>query len=280
MKQRSKVVRWLVSALLTVLSLAWVIPIIWAVLTSFKTETEIKTMGFGLLPKQWTIENYVNILQNTDNAPIVRWFLNSMVIAISVTVLTLIIVSLTAYGYSRLQFKYRDQLFYTIMAISLFPNIINIIPLYQIVSKFNWVNDMRAMIVPGLGAVSNIFLVRQFALGIPKEFDEAAKIDGAGAFKIFMLVILPMLKPVLTVVALFSFTGVWNDFLWPTIVFNDVEKMPLTAGLQLLQGAYGGFQIGPILAAACIAMIPTFLLYLFAQKYFMQSMSLSSGVKG
>lgn len=94
------------------------------------------------------------------------------------------------------------------------------------------------------------------------------------------MVILPMLKPVLTVVALFSFTSVWNDFLWPTIVFNDVEKMPLTAGLQLLQGAYGGFQLGPILAAACIAMIPTFLLYLFAQKYFLQSMSLSAGVKG
>ena len=206
------------------------------------------------------MENYINILQNTDNAPIVRWFLNSMFMAVTVAVLSIIIVSLTAYGYSRLKFKYRDQLFYTIMAISLFPSVINIIPLYKIISVFDWVNNAMAMIIPGLGAVTNIFLVRQFSLGIPKEFDEAARIDGAGEWRIFTMVILPMLKPVLTVVALFSFTSVWNDFLWPTIVFNDVEKMPLTAGLQLLQGAYGGFQLGPILAAACIAMIPTFLL--------------------
>lgn len=280
MKNRTRAARCAVFVFLTLTAAVWIIPIMWAVFTSFKTETEIKTKGFGFLPKVWTAENYVNILQNTDNAPIVRWFVNSMVMAVAVVLLSLIIVSLTAYGYSRLKFKYRDQLFYTIMAISLFPSVINIIPLYKIISVFDWVNNAMAMIIPGLGGVTNIFLVRQFSLGIPKEFDEAARIDGAGEFRIFTMVILPMLKPVLTVVALFSFTGVWNDFLWPTIVFNDVEKMPLTAGLQLLQGAYGGFQLGPILAAACIAMIPTFLLYLFAQKYFLQSMSLSAGVKG
>ena len=280
MKKKTRASRWASCTILTLVAAVWVLPIVWAVFTSFKTETEIKTKGFGFLPKVWTTENYINILQNTDNAPIVRWFLNSMFMAVTVAVLSIIIVSLTAYGYSRLKFKYRDQLFYTIMAISLFPSVINIIPLYKIISVFDWVNNAMAMIIPGLGAVTNIFLVRQFSLGIPKEFDEAARIDGAGEWRIFTMVILPMLKPVLTVVALFSFTSVWNDFLWPTIVFNDVEKMPLTAGLQLLQGAYGGFQLGPILAAACIAMIPTVLLYLFAQKYFLQSMSLSAGVKG
>lgn len=267
-------------AVLGPLCFVWLLPIAWAVLTSFKTETEIKTKGFAFLPKQWTLENYANILKNTDNAPIIRWFFNSMIMAGIAMILTVIIVSLTAYGYSRLKFRYRDTLFYTIMAISLFPNIINIIPLYQMISWLDWVNTPLAMIIPGLGGVTNVFLVRQFLLGIPTEFDEAAKIDGAGEFNVFLRVIFPMLKPVLTVVALFSFTGVWNDFLWPTIVFNDVEKMPLTAGLQLLQGAYGGFQIGPILAGASLAMIPTFVLYLFAQKYFLQSMALGSGVKG
>ena len=203
-----------------------------------------------------------------------------MLIAGTVAVLTVLLVALTAFGYSRLKFKCRDTLFFTIMAISLFPSIINIIPLYQMVSWLDWVNTPMAMIVPGLGGVTNVFLVRQFMLGIPMEFDEAAKIDGASEFGVFLRIIFPMLKPVLTVVALFSFTGSWNDFLWPTIVFNDIEKLPLTAGLQLLQGAYGSFQIGPILAGACLAMIPTFVLYLFAQKYFLQSMALSSGVKG
>ena len=276
-KKASKVVAFFT---LGILSVVWIVPIVWAVFTSFKTETEIKTGGFGFFPKEWTLENYVEIFTNTDNAPILRWFGNSMIIAVSVTVLTVILVVVTAYGYSRLQFKHRDTLFYTLMGISLFPSVINIIPLYQMMTWLDWVNNVMAMIVPGLGAVTNIFLVRQFSLAIPREFDEAAKIDGAGEFAVFARVILPMLKPVLTVVGLFAFTGSWNDFLWPTIVFNDVEKMPLTAGLQLLNGAYGSFQLGPILAAACVAILPTFLLYLFAQKYFLQSMALHSGVKG
>ena len=276
-KKVSKVVTFFALGILAVI---WSVPIAWAVFTSFKTETEIKTGGFGFLPKEWTVTNYIEIFTNTDNAPILRWFGNSMIMAVSVTVLTVILVAVTAYGYSRLKFKYRDTLFYTLMGISLFPNVINIIPLYQMMTWLDWVNNIMAMIVPGLGAVTNIFLVRQFALAIPREFDEAAKIDGAGEFAVFARVILPMLKPVLTVVGLFAFTGSWNDFLWPTIVFNDVEKMPLTAGLQLLNGAYGAFQLGPILAAACVAILPTFLLYLFAQKYFLQSMALNSGVKG
>lgn len=280
MRKRTKATRAVTFVILGVLAVIWIVPIVWAVFTSFKTETEIKTGGFGFLPKTWTLENYVEIFTNTDNAPILRWFGNSMVMAVSVTILTVILVAITAYGYSRLKFKCRDTLFYTLMGISLFPNVINIIPLYQMMTWLDWVNNIMAMIVPGLGAVTNIFLVRQFALAIPREFDEAAKIDGAGEFAVFARVILPMLKPVLTVVGLFAFTGSWNDFLWPTIVFNDVEKMPLTAGLQLLNGAYGSFQLGPILAAACVAILPTFLLYLFAQKYFLQSMALHSGVKG
>ena len=276
-KKVSKVVTFFALGILAVI---WIVPIVWAVFTSFKTETEIKTGGFGFLPKEWTVTNYIEIFTTTDTAPILRWFGNSMIMAVSVTVLTVILVAVTAYGYSRLKFKYRDTLFYTLMGISLFPNVINIIPLYQMMTWLDWVNNIMAMIVPGLGAVTNIFLVRQFALAIPREFDEAAKIDGAGEFAVFARVILPMLKPVLTVVGLFAFTGSWNDFLWPTIVFNDVEKMPLTAGLQLLNGAYGAFQLGPILAAACVAILPTFLLYLFAQKYFLQSMALNSGVKG
>ncbi len=111
------------------------------------------------------------------------------------------------------------------------------------------------------------------------EYDEAARVDGAGDFQIFFKVALPQLKPILMVVALFSFTGSWNDFLWPSIVFNDIEKMPITAGLQLLQGMYTS-QPTMLMAGAIIALIPTFIIYLFAQKYFLESMSLSAGIKG
>ena len=117
--------------------------------------------------------------------------------------------------------------------------------------------------------------------GIPKEFDESARIDGASDFVIYSRIIVPMIKPVLIVAALFSFTGSWNDFLWPVIVYSDVEKMPITAGLLLLQDIYGNYRmIGQLMGSAFLAIIPTMLLFLFAQKYFVQSMNLNSGVKG
>ena len=125
-----------------------------------------------------------------------------------------------------------------------------------------------------------MFLMQQFMLEIPKNFDEAARIDGAGEFTIYSRVIMPMMKPVVTVVVLFTFTRQWNDLLWPSIVFNDVQKKQLTPGLQPLMGAYGNFYLASILTAAVVSIIPTFLLYIFAQKYFLQSLSLSSGVKG
>lgn len=191
-----------------------------------------------------------------------------------------LITSLAAYGYTRFHWKGRNAVFYTVLALSFFPQIVNIIPLYKIVASLGWVNTMLAVIVPALPSVTNLFLVRQFMLGIPRDFDEAARIDGAGEFTIYARVILPMMKPILTVVALFSFTAAWNDLLWPSIVFNDVQNMPLTPGLQLLMGAYGNFYLASIMTAAVLAIIPTFLLYLFAQKYFLQSLSLSAGVKG
>lgn len=170
-------------------------------------------------------------------------------------------------------------MFVFLMATMMFPSVVNLIPLYKIIDTFGWVNNYLAAIVPGAAAVFNIFLVRQFMVNIPIEFDEAARMDGAGDFKIFYKVILPLLRPVLMVVALFTFTAAWNDFLWPSIVFNDIEMMPITPGLQLLQGMYQA-QPAHLMAGALVAIVPTFILYLFAQKYFLQSMALSSGVKG
>ena len=275
----SKTVKTIVFFVLLVVVIVWITPIVWGILCSFKAETEIKAGGFSFIPKVWTVENYTYVLNNTDNTPIIRWFANSFIMAGISAALSVVLVALTAYGYSRLKYKHKDRLFMIIMAFSLFPTNINIVPLYQVVSMFGWVNEMASIIVPTLGNVTYVFLVRQFSLAIPRDFDEAALIDGANEFQNFLFVILPMLKPVLTVVFLFTFTGVWNDFLWPSIVINDVEKLPLTSGLKLLQGAYGSFHLGPILASACLSMIPTFVLYIFSQKYFLQSMSLSSGIK-
>ncbi|MBC1795491.1 carbohydrate ABC transporter permease [Listeria booriae] len=280
MKKDSRFIPKLIAfVFLFVMAIIWVVPLAWGIVTSFKSEAEVATVGFKFLPVQWVTTNYTELLFDNAATPLLRWFMNSMIIAVSQTVLVLVVVSLAAFAYSRLKFRGRNAMFVFLMATMMFPSVVNLIPLYKIIDTFGWVNNYLAAIVPGAAAVFNIFLVRQFMVNIPIEFDEAARIDGAGDFKIFYKVILPLLRPVLMVVALFTFTAAWNDFLWPSIVFNDIEMMPITPGLQLLQGMYQA-QPAHLMAGALVAIVPTFILYLFAQKYFLQSMALSSGVKG
>lgn len=264
---------------LLVMGIVWMIPLLYGVLTSFKSEMELMTAGFKLLPIEWVLTNYTELLVNNSSTPLVKWFFNSLFISVSHTLLVLVVVSFSAFAYSRLSFRGKNGLFSFLLATMMFPSVVNLIPLYKIVDSLGWVNTPLAMIVPGAAGVFNIFLVKQFMDNIPKDFDEAAQIDGASEWTIFRRIILPLIKPVLLVVALFAFTGSWNDFLWPSIVFNDIEKMPITSGLQLLQGMYQA-QPTLLMAGALVAIIPTFILYLFAQKYFLQSMSLSAGVKG
>ncbi|EOT39149.1 carbohydrate ABC transporter permease [Enterococcus columbae] len=264
--------------ILAIVCLVWIFPLVWAVLTSFKSDIEIQKVGFSLFPKHWTIENYTKLLFGNDSSPVLSWFINSLIISLSHTVLVLFIVSFAAYGYTRLTFKGRDLLFSILLGTMMFPSVMNLIPNFKIVDTLGWTNTFLAVIVPGAAGVYNIFLVRQFILGIPKELDESAVVDGANEFQIFYYIILPLIRPVLTVVALFSFTGSWNDFLWPSIVISDIDKLPITPGLQLLQGQYLTYP-GIGTAGALLALIPTFILYLIAQKSFMESMSLQSGIK-
>lgn len=257
----------------------WCFPLVYGLLTSFKSEMELMTAGFKIMPIEWVLTNYTKLLVDNSSTPLLKWFFNSLFIATIHMALVLVVVSLSAFAYSRMNFRGKNVLFTFLLATMMFPSVVNLIPLYKIVSMLDWVNTPLAMIVPGAAGVFNIFLVRQFMENIPKDFDEAAQIDGAGVVTIFTRIILPLIKPVLLVVALFAFTGSWNDFLWPSVVFNDIDKMPITSGLQLLQGMY---QVKPtlLMAGAFVAIVPTFILYLFAQKYFLQSMSLSAGVKG
>ena len=268
-------------AFLLILCVIWIIPVIFGISTSFRSQTEVVSSGFRLFPETWVFENYVTILNNTSTAPILRWLGNSLFIATTHTILVVIVISITGFGYTRINFKGRDTLFFTLLGISFFPGVVNLIPSYKIIDSLGWVNTSWAMIIPGLAGMGNIFLVRQFMSGIPKELDESAKVDGASDFRIFAQIILPLVKPILIVCGLFSFTGSWNDFLWPVIVYTDVDKMPVTAGLLLLQDIYGNYRmIGQLMRSAILAIVPTLLLFIFAQKYFVQSINLNSGIKG
>lgn len=280
MKTNSKKSRVLITVcfmILLVICIIWIFPMIWALLTAFQSENEIQKMDFHILPVEFTFENYARLFHN-DSSPVLRWFANSLAIALGHMGLVLVIVALAGYGFTRLHFKGRDTLFLILMATMMFPSVMNLIPNFKIVDSLGWTNTYLAVIIPGAAGVTNVFLVRQFMLGIPKELDEAAYVDGANHWQVFWNIILPNSKPVLMVVALFSFTGAWNDFLWPSIVMRDVDMLPITPGLQLLQGQYMTYP-GIAMAGAILAIIPTFVLYLFAQKKFMESMSLGSGIK-
>ncbi|MBP1913465.1 carbohydrate ABC transporter permease [Lederbergia galactosidilytica] len=273
--------KYIAYAFLIIVCLIWAIPILFGITTSFRSQAEVVSSGFRLLPVNWIVDNYITILENTSTAPILRWLMNSIFIATTHTLLVIVVISITGYGYSRLKFKGRDALFFILLGISFFPAVVNLIPSYKIIDALGWVNTAWAMVIPGLAGMGNIFLVRQFMKGIPTELDESARVDGASDFRIFISVILPLIKPVLIVCGLFSFTGSWNDFLWPVIVYTDVDKMPVTAGLLLLQDIYGNYRmIGQLMGSAILAIIPTLLLFLFAQKYFVQSINLNSGIKG
>ncbi|SMQ78482.1 carbohydrate ABC transporter membrane protein 2, CUT1 family [Bacillus sp. OV166] len=277
--EKKRVSKFVSLIFILLMAFIWIVPVLYTTITSFKNEADIQSSAFTILPINWVIGNYQDVLFGNTSAPVAKWFMNSLIISVSQTVLVLVIVSLAGYGYSRMKFKGRDALFVFLMATMMFPAVVNLIPLYKIIDTLGWVNNYLAAIVPGATGVFNIFLVRQFMQGIPKDFDESARVDGASDFQIFTKLILPLIRPVLTVVALFTFTASWNDFLWPSIVFNDVEKMPITPGLQLLQGMYA-LDVAHALTGALVAIVPTFILYLFTQKYFMESLSLSSGVKG
>jgi multiple sugar transport system permease protein len=268
-------------AALAGIALAWLLPVAYSIATSFKSATEIAYSAFTLLPAHWVTENYVTLVEGSSSYPVFQWFVNSLVISTSHAALTVIVVALAGYGYTRMRFPGRDALFLTLLAISLFPSVVNLIPSYKIVQSLGWVNSPLSMIIPGLAGVANIFLVRSFMAGVPRELDEAARVDGAGDFRIFAQIILPSIRPILIVVFLFSFTGAWNDFLWPTIVFNDIERMPITAGLLLLQNMFGDYsKLGQLMASAVLAMIPTTVLFLAAQRYFISSLNLTAGMKG
>lgn len=272
---------WFAFGILCVMATVALIPLVWIFISSFKVHQEVvQAGGFLYLPKTWTLDNFKELLSTSNKQlPIYYWFVNSIIVSGSQTVLAVIIYSMAAYAYAKMHFKGRDVLFYTIMFLCSFPAITNIIPMYKIMHMFHWLNKPIALIVPGLAGIYNIFLIRQFMLAIPDVILESARIDGASEFRIYRQIILPSCKPILIAVGLFTFTGSWNDFLWPSIAINNLDRLTLTAGLQLAKGVYSN-KVPQMSAIATVAIVPMIILYLFTQKYFVRGISLSSGVKG
>ena len=271
----------------------WIIPIVWLIFNSFKYDSDFITSFANLkgrwdyltrmIPRQWTGSNYTELFVGGENvnttANIMKMFQNSFVVSGVVTVFTVFITSLAAFAYERLNFKGGNKIFWTLMYVSMFPNVVAILPQFRIANALGWVNNLNALIWPALSGVFNIFMIRNFMKSIPKALDEAATIDGATSFQVYTRIILPSIAPVMIVVGLFAFNGSWNDYLWPRIVMTDVNNQTLTAGLRLLMGQYEQ-RWAHMIASCLVSMVPPFLLYLCAQKYFLQGISVQAGVKG
>jgi multiple sugar transport system permease protein len=222
------------------------------------------------IPRDFTWDNYTVILREES---FLRWFLNSVIITVVPVASQVFFCTLIGYIFARKDFPWKETIFWILMAIIMVPRQMLIIPNYILFSWLGWINTYWVFIIPELWGILGVFLMRQFMQSIPRELDDAAKMDGAGDLKIFFHVILPLSKPAMAAVGTFAFIGNWNDLFTPLIFTNSEEMYPLTVGLATLLGKEGNF--GLQMAGAAISFIPTFLVYLFFQRYFIQGIALS-----
>lgn len=270
---------------LVLLAAIWIIPIIWALGASFKPD--LYTDADLLFPKaeNFTWANYEYLLTNSEY-PVLRWILNSFIVASISTVLYLIVVAFAAYALVFIDFRFKNLIFNLILASMMIPGIVTFIPMYNLMEGFGWAGAADAtyflsLIFPGLGGVFGLFLIRSFFLNIPKELIESCKVDGSNNFQIFFRVILPIGKSAIFVAAIFAFLGNWNDFMWPQQMSIGVqlfqpELLTLPVGLAKLSGAKTG-DVSP-LAGAVLSAIPVMFVYVFSQRYIIDGVS-RSGIK-
>jgi multiple sugar transport system permease protein len=268
--------RVLLYAVLIFFGLFFLLPLLWMFVTAIKPQAE--WLSTNWIPRNPTFENFTAILNNPA-LPMIRWFLNSVVVATVFTALVVALDAMAAYAYARMEFPGRNLLFSVLLATLVMPGIIFLVPNYLTIANLGWLNTYWGIIAPGLAGVFGVFFLRQFFKSIPRELEEAALIDGANIWTTFFRVVLPLSVPALSTLGIITYLASWNDFLWPLlIVGNDPAKQTLPVGLAKLQGAYT-FNYGQLMAGAVIAALPVLILYLLLQRYIVQSVA-STGLKG
>jgi multiple sugar transport system permease protein len=261
---------------LAILAISWLVPVLWAVLTSFKTEAEAAALPVHIIPENgFTLDAYRKILAE---GRVPRWAINSLITASAVTLITVVISALAGYAMSRLNFSGRKTLLAIIVASILIPGQILIVPLFQLMLTLNIVDTYWGIILPQIVAAPMVFILKSFFDQIPKELEEAALMDGASRLRILWTSVLPLSRPILGAVSIFVFIGAWNNFLWPFIVTNDSNLMTLPVGLQTVVSAYG-IQYAQGMAQAVLAALPLIIVFLFFQKQIIKGIS-TAGIAG
>ena len=276
--------RWRVSLgqlalylVLLALAIVIVLPIAYMVSQAFTPEQDTQVWPIKYIPDHPTLNNFARVF-NDPTLPVFRWFLNSMFASLSITALVLLLSSLAAYAFARLEFPFRDVIFFLLLTSLMVPGAVTLIPVFLLLRNLNFLDSPNALIWPAGAGVGGIFLLRQHFQSIPKELEEAAVADGAGRFRVYWQICLPLVKGTLIALGIFTFLASWNDLFWPLIVLSDRNHLTLPAGLAILgQGNY--VQRGITMAAAVIASLPPLVLYIIFQRRIVAGIS-TTGLAG
>jgi multiple sugar transport system permease protein len=271
--------RLVLYVVLILVALFFILPLLWMLSTSLKVGTQA-TVDRGWIPARPSLDNFLTILQSSGQTPVVRWFINSTLVASIGTTLTVVLTSLSAYAFARIDFRFKGLLFSILITTLLLPGVMFLVPQFILVRdlrNLGIINTMMALFLPGVAGVFGVFFMRQFFMAVPVEIEEAAYVDGAGRLRTFWHVVLPLARPALATLAVITFLAYWNDYLWPLVVARGGEQT-LTAGLRQFQTQFT-VNYGLLMAGAVIAAVPVLIIYALAQRFIVQAVT-SSGVKG
>jgi putative chitobiose transport system permease protein len=263
-------------AVLTLLALITVFPFLWMLLTSLKGPLDpIASVPPQLIPAHPTLANYEKVLASL---PILKFFFNSITVAVVVCVLNVLVSAMAAYPLAKMRFFGRDAIFYLLLATLIVPAQLTYIPSFVLaVNTFHYYDTLPAVILPSLASAFNIFLMRQAFRGVPNDLIDAARVDGAGEWRVWWQILLPIVRPSMAAVAIFTFVTSWNDFLWPSLMLHTREGMTLPVGLAALQGFFSS-DFRSIAAGVTMTVIPILLFFIVVQRHFVRG--LAGAVKG
>ena len=276
-RRQQLLARIVIYTILALVALLFLMPLLWMLSTSFKPKSQWFSRELYWFPQTFTLQNYTTLLNNRTT-PIFRWFFNSLGVGIAATVLIVLIDALAAYAYARMEFRGRRLLFGLLLSTLFLPGVMFLVPNFLTIYRLGLLNNYAGVIMPGLAGVFGVFFLRQFFETIPKDIEESAEIDGASQLQIFFRVVLPLAQSALATLAVITFLGSWNDFLWPLLILKDRALQTLPPGLRTLQGAYTS-EYGQMMAGAVIAAVPVLILYAALQRYIVQSVA-TTGLAG
>jgi multiple sugar transport system permease protein len=278
MRSRGGVLTWIMVAC----AVLWLLPAVWVFVTSLKLTQNIVRLPPEWIPWPATLAHYVEVLfSSSRTARIGRAFLNSTIVSLGTVALVLLTAAMAAYPLARMRFPGRDVIFALFIGSLMIPNAVVLVPQYILTERLGWLSTYQGLIVPeaAMTFAFGVFLLRQFFLTLPAELEDAARIDGAGPWRIFTRIVLPLSQPVLGALAIFAFRSAWNDFLWPLIAVNKPDMFPLPVALALLRSAYSSESYGPIMAGATLSALPLLIVFLVANRRIVEGVRVS-GLKG